>query len=296
MKKCPHCCKEAAETAVRCRYCRRALSREAGPSFWDSLFPKVLRALPQWRITGVEEKRPSWGLLEAGLLWVLVFVGSWAIQRSEAGFHAVEFLRRRFFIFTKEPLLQLYVYREFCTFLLKLGVILLIGFLLWWKKESWAALALGGGAREGRRSFTFLFFLFSLLMAFWFGMDPLVPDLPSSLFFAEAALLGNGVILFSLLITAPVTEEIFFRGFMYPVFWKMRGTAFAVGASALLFALAHAPQMGKEPFYLFSIFLGGILIGMGRAITGSTRYAIFLHALYNLTSVAIGWWRYQIFK
>ena len=205
----------------------------------------------------------------------------------------IEWLRGHFFAFTREPLLQMYVYIFTETFLLKLGAVLLIlAYLLLRRLPVRRSLGLEGPVQNFSRRFLVLFFVFCAGVAWWEGVDPLSPDLPTPLFFQDSATLGNILAVFSLAVVAPVTEEIFFRGFIYPAFCPSLRRWGSVLLTSVLFAAAHAPQMHGDYSQLWVIFVGGLLLSWQRAVTGSTLYAIGLHALYNSTLTAGGFARF----
>ena len=216
------------------------------------------------------------------MLWLLVYAATWAIERYEVAYHLMEILRSRFFVFTREPLLQSYVYTALDAFILKLGVVLFI-FLRFFDRRGNFAQSLG--LNLSRKEFSTPFFNIYLCvvigLAAWEGRDPLFPYFPTALFFHDTALVGNAVVLVSILLVAPVAEEIFFRGFMYPAFQKSFGVTPAVICTTILFTLVHGPQMKWDIHGLSIIFISGIFLTLARARTGQTAYAMALHALYN---------------
>ena len=67
----------------------------------------------------------------------------------------------------------------------------------------------------------------------------------------------------------PLMEEIFFRGFMYPVLARRMGAAWAIVLTALPFGLIHLPQYGWAWGAALVIVLVGVVCGVVRAVTGS---------------------------
>ena len=287
---CPRCHRPIPESAVRCRHCRHAIHP---PPFKPPVFvSKTLqgrRFLPRF----AEEPEIRWGWLEVLLFLPLFLAGSWWLQQQGTGMAWVDWLRRNFFIFTREPLLQMYVYIFTETFLLKLGSVLLLVFYLRSRGSPIAKpLALSGPVQNRSNRFLAGFFFLCVLVAWWEGIDPLSPDLPTPLFFQESALLGNLLAVFSLVVVAPDTEEIIFRGFLFPVLRKSLGPWVGVLITSVLFALAHAPQMHGAYDHLWVIFVVGLLLSWQRAVTGSTKYTIYLHALYNASLTLGGFLRF----
>lgn len=166
---------------------------------------------------------------------------------------------------------------------------LLIFSYLWVRRLSAAeSLGLTRNVQNYSARFLVFFFVVSALVAWWEGLDPLVPDLPTPLFFRESATLGNVLAVFSLAVVAPITEEIIFRGFVYPALIGRLGRWGAIFLTSLMFTAAHAPQMNGEYGSLAVIFIVGAILTWQRARTGSTLYVVGLHALYNSLLTAAG--------
>ena len=91
----------------------------------------------------------------------------------------------------------------------------------------------------------------------------------------------------------PLVEELFFRGFFYPVLARRWGVAWAVFLTALPFALMHMPQYGYAWGALLVILIVGIVCGVVRAATHSVGASFLVHAGYNGTQmlIAVLWTR-----
>lgn len=86
---------------------------------------------------------------------------------------------------------------------------------------------------------------------------------------------------------APLMEELFFRGFLYPVLARRMGVAGGIFLSALPFALLHLPQYGYAWAAGFAILIVGIVCGIVRASTKSVGACFLVHAAYNGTQMLI---------
>ena len=83
----------------------------------------------------------------------------------------------------------------------------------------------------------------------------------------------------ALVVTAPITEEITFRGFIFRGFAASRlGTAGAVLLSSLIFAAVHIQY---DLITLAGVLATALLLGCVRAVSGSTLLTIAMHALNN---------------
>jgi uncharacterized protein len=110
---------------------------------------------------------------------------------------------------------------------------------------------------------------------------PIPKELPMDRFFrtpSEAWALSLFGITF-----APLFEELFFRGFLYPVLVRRFGTAIAVLATAASFGLIHAPQLGRAWGPVLVIFVVGLALTITRAVTKSVAASLIMHMAYNGT-------------
>jgi hypothetical protein len=113
---------------------------------------------------------------------------------------------------------------------------------------------------------------------------PIPKELPIDSFFrtpAEAWALG----LLSITL-APLMEELFFRGFLYPVLARGLGLPVGVFLTAAAFALLHGAQLGFAWGPVLVIFLVGTVLTMVRAKTNSVAAGVIIHMAYNGTITA----------
>jgi membrane protease YdiL (CAAX protease family) len=107
--------------------------------------------------------------------------------------------------------------------------------------------------------------------------QPLAEKLVSSDSSALVALLTGFAV-----VAAPLFEELFFRGFAYPVLKQRLGTAAALVTVSVVFALIHC-HLPSVP-QLFALSLG---LGVAYEMTGSLLAPIAMHALFNAANVAM---------
>jgi uncharacterized protein len=79
----------------------------------------------------------------------------------------------------------------------------------------------------------------------------------------------------------PLMEELFFRGFLYPVLARRIGILWAILFTALPFGLIHAVQYGYAWGAVLVIFLVGVVLTTVRAFTKSVAASFLAHAGYN---------------
>lgn len=83
----------------------------------------------------------------------------------------------------------------------------------------------------------------------------------------------------AMVIAAPVFEELFFRGFLLEGFrHSLLGNSGAIVLTSLLWAVIHTQY---ELYYIVTIFVMGVVLGMARVATGSVLLTIGLHAFVN---------------
>jgi len=110
---------------------------------------------------------------------------------------------------------------------------------------------------------------------------PMPKELPIDRFFrtsSEAWILS----LFGMTL-APLMEELFFRGFLYPVLARRLGVGVAVVLTAVGFSLVHAPQLGRAWGPVLVIFAVGLALTITRAVTKSVAPGFLMHVAYNST-------------
>lgn len=90
------------------------------------------------------------------------------------------------------------------------------------------------------------------------------------------------VLLVALVVVAPVSEELFFRGVVYNAWERERGATVATLGSAALFALIHGSVYSLAP-----IFALGVALALLYRATRSLPATMALHAGFNAISVVI---------
>ena len=114
---------------------------------------------------------------------------------------------------------------------------------------------------------------------------PVPKDLPIDTFFrtpAEAWVLT----IFGITL-APLMEELFFRGFLYPVLARGVGVTAAIFVTAFAFALLHGSQLMFSWGPVLVIFLVGTVLTMVRAYSNSVAAGLLIHIAYNGTISAL---------
>jgi hypothetical protein len=116
---------------------------------------------------------------------------------------------------------------------------------------------------------------------------PIPKSLPMDKFFNDAA--SAYLMAFFGVLIAPVLEELFFRGMLYPTVRRGFGVVVAVLLTAAAFAAIHGAQLGYAWAPILSIFVVGLVLTLVRERTDSVAASVLTHSGYNFTLFALLW-------
>jgi len=85
----------------------------------------------------------------------------------------------------------------------------------------------------------------------------------------------------------PLMEELFFRGFLYPVLARRTGVRSGILVTGLFFGLIHSPQYGYSWAAVLIVCLVGVVLTTVRAITKSVASSFLAHVGYNATLMVL---------
>ena len=109
---------------------------------------------------------------------------------------------------------------------------------------------------------------------------PIPPSAPMEKFFRTP---GDVYLMGVLAVAAaPLMEELFFRGLLYPVL-RRQGAVFALALTAAAFTLVHGSQYAWGWSALLILFVVGVVLTLVRACLNSVAAGFLLHLGYNLT-------------
>jgi membrane protease YdiL (CAAX protease family) len=110
--------------------------------------------------------------------------------------------------------------------------------------------------------------------------------------YTEAAKTGKKQIIWQVMVAAvliaPVTEELLFRGYFYPVLKRIAGPLPAALGVSLLFGAIHNNALGMPGLTLLALALT-----LAYEWSGSILVPMFMHAWFNATSLVVMWWASQ---
>ena len=108
----------------------------------------------------------------------------------------------------------------------------------------------------------------------------------------------NSAYLFSFfgVLVAPFIEELFFRGFLYPVLAKKLEQGIAIVLTAAAFAVIHQQQLAHAWVPLLWLFLVGLVLTFVRARTKSVATSVLINIGYNGTLFVLLYFATQGFR
>jgi membrane protease YdiL (CAAX protease family) len=109
---------------------------------------------------------------------------------------------------------------------------------------------------------------------------PEVPDPVKELITGRFSL---AIVMLFAAVLGPIYEELFFRGFLFPLLAKSFGALAGILLSALPFALLHGSQYQWAWQQITLVGIAGATFGFVRHRTGSTAASTILHGCFNLT-------------
>lgn len=89
------------------------------------------------------------------------------------------------------------------------------------------------------------------------------------------------IIAFLAVATAPLVEEIIYRGMLFPAWQRLTGSTAAVIIVALSFAIPHVPQYWPNMAVIASITTLSLILTIVRARTGNLFHCYVIHLAFN---------------
>lgn len=145
-----------------------------------------------------------------------------------------------------------------------------------WKAIRWQMPALEPGI-----AYALTGVVLALAVQFASTFLPMPKSLPMLEFFREPRF-AYAMAAFGLLI-APLAEELFFRGLVFPVLVRKLGEVAAIVVTALMFSLLHQGQLARAWAPLLLLFTVGLALTIIRARSNSVAASWIMHISYNGT-------------
>ena len=136
-----------------------------------------------------------------------------------------------------------------------------------------------------------LWFLGGIVLAFTVeGLAHFLPvpkSLPMDKFFNDMS--SAYLMAFFGIAVAPLLEELFFRGMLYPILRRGFGVVVGLALTAAAFAAIHGAQLAYAWAPILSIFVVGVVLTVIRERTGSVAASVMTHSGYNFALFALLW-------
>lgn len=178
--------------------------------------------------------------------------------------------------------------------LLMLGVVWF--FAIYWRRSGFRDLGFRYYSIGKTIWYTFisLILIFIVSFAYVFVLQKVFGiDAPSSKIdeLVRSGNVSGNILIVVTAVIAPLCEEVYFRGFLYPAFRKNFGVVIGIFLSSIIFAAAHL-----DLFSFFPIMIIGWILAFMYEKTKSIFPVIFLHSVYNLTLIMILLGRIQFIR
>jgi len=254
------------------------------PTPFDPIAPTALESAPQAASLLPEDLRIPWGWLDL-LIFVLLGI-SVAVLLLIAMTGAFVFLGHRLSELQASPRVTgvFSIIYEILLVLVLIGGLALyvrVRFRLpFWRTLGWRPLEAQRFPKPlvylGYISGGFLLAVFAQVVSTYVGPNVNIPM--EKLFQDRLVAL---LLLLMAVLMAPVVEETFFRGFLYPVIARSFGRGVGIVATGALFGLLHGAQLGWTPLLVTALTVVGIVLTYARAVKHTVVASFLLHISYN---------------
>lgn len=225
---------------------------------------------------------PPWGLLPALLTWFLSIALLWLVPQlcvlPYVASHYRGVAATKELLFADKTFVMIlvagFVPAHLLTLALSWAVVTRLGRVS-------AAKVLGWSWKPGFgvwKSVLLAIFLFLLAMVIIYRFGGQETDLERILQSSRAAAL---ITAFLAVATAPLVEEVIYRGLLYSAFQRAIGPAFAVIVVASLFAGLHVLQYWPNAGAISAITMLSVVLTMVRARTGRLLPCFVIHLVFN---------------
>lgn len=103
------------------------------------------------------------------------------------------------------------------------------------------------------------------------------------------------VVAFMATFTAPVVEEVVYRGMLYPALQRSLGVPAAVVFVTSIFTLVHVPQYFESPSTIFLLTILSLILTLIRVYSGNLLPCVIFHTLVNgVQSLVLIFYPYEI--
>jgi len=228
-------------------------------------------------------RRPRWSVFEAVIVFILILCLKWAIPFTQMSwFNALSQLVSPHNLY----LGQVFWNSVFMAglFFLLIGLIIKVKYQLGWQevglKPGYGKNWLFFGVSQGVLLFltmTILMTLISMIYSFEVKEQAIV-----NVFGVAVTWWERFLCLLIVAVAAPLSEELYFRGFLYPAVGKLIGKLPAVILTSIFFSILHFDLIRFIP-----ITIGGIWLNLLYIKTGSLYTSMVAHSVWNTIMLII---------
>ena len=229
---------------------------------------------------------PPWGLLAGMLTWA----GSVALLFAMSFLLLIPYAMMNFkgnsadgqalaeFLMTDKTAILLQILSAIPAHLLTLGVAWAV-VTRFGKRPFWQALGWTWGRKVGfwtSAGLAIILYLVGIGLILLFGQRKTQLDL-----IVESSRAASYVIAFLAVFTAPIAEEVVYRGILYSSLQKKIGVKGAIIGVMVLFTLVHVPQYWGNVGVIAAVGLLSLSLTLVRAYTGRLLPCFIIHLIFN---------------
>lgn len=138
------------------------------------------------------------------------------------------------------------------------------------------------GWRSGGMRWWHHILILVLFMALAAVVGSLMPEQENDLLrILRSSRLALYTVAFLAVFTAPLVEELVYRGVLYSALQRSTGSVAAVAIVTMLFTAVHVPQYWGSPSTIILLTLLSLILTLVRAQTGNLLPCVILHTLFN---------------
>jgi membrane protease YdiL (CAAX protease family) len=243
-------------------------------------------------VATIDPNNPPWGLVGAFLTWLasvaLLFGMALAFLIPYAALHARGMSSDELgqFLANDKTAILLTVLSGIPAHLLTLGIVWAV-VTRFGKRPFWRTLGWTRGKGFGfwtSAGLAALLYIGSISMIYVFGLEETDTALSRIVASSRAAALA---IAFMAVVTAPLVEELVYRGLLYSALQKAAGRGWAIGGVLLLFTVIHVPQYWPNYGVIAAVGLLSVSLTLVRAYTGRLLPCFIMHLVFNGIQSAI---------
>jgi membrane protease YdiL (CAAX protease family) len=236
--------------------------------------------------TVIDPNNPPWGLVAAFLVWLssvlLLFGVALAFIIPYAALKAPGMDRESLaqFLATDKTAILLTVISAIPAHLITLGIIWAV-VTRFGKRPFWRTLGWSRGKGFGfwtSAGLAALLYVIAISLIYAFGLEDTDTALARLVSSSRATAIAIAVMA---VVTAPLVEEMVYRGVLYSALQKAAGRTWAIVGVLLLFTLIHVPQYWPNYGAIAAVGLLSVSLTLVRAYTGRLLPCFIMHLVFN---------------